>query len=176
MSGSRRRQVHPRLRLALPHPQMARRLPTALLLASALLATAAAGCGGGGDTEQVSAEELVTRGDQICSEGRKRFDEVQAESPSSASAAAEQTGELAQIAGDELDELREIRPPDELSEPYDDYLEARGRALELLEQGRDAAEDKDADAYEAAQAKAAAEQDERLKLARAVGFEQCSKR
>jgi ElaB/YqjD/DUF883 family membrane-anchored ribosome-binding protein len=175
MSGSRRRQVHPRLRLALPHPQMARRLPTALLLASALLATAAAGCGGS-DTGQVSAEELVSRADQICSEGRERFEEVQAESPSSASAAAEQTGELAQIAGDELDELREIRPPDELSEPYDDYLEARERALELLEQGRDAAEDKDADAYEAAQAKAAAEQDERLKLARAVGFEQCSKR
>ena len=68
------------------------------------------------------------------------------------SAAAEQTDELVEVATDELNELREIRPPDELREPYDRYLAARGRALELLEQGQDAAADKDADAYVEAQA------------------------
>ena len=117
-------------------------------------AVLAAGCGG--DTEQVSAEELIRRGDGICAEGRFP--------------ALEET-----LATDELNELREIRPPDELRERYDSYLAARGRALELLEQGRDAADDKDADAYGKAQAKAAAEQPERLKLARAVGFKTCSK-
>ena len=45
----------------------------------------------------------------------------------------------------------------------------------LIVLDKSAAEDKDAEAYGKAQAKAAAEQPERLKLARAVGFKQCSK-
>lgn len=144
-------------------------------LAAIVLAGAALSAGCGSDTEQVSAEELISRGDAICAEGRKSFDQVQAQAPANAAAAADQTDELVEIATDELNELRNIRPPDELRESYDSYLEARGRALELLERGRDAAEDKDAEAYGKAQANAAAEQPERLKLARAVGFKTCSK-
>jgi hypothetical protein len=140
----------------------------------AVAAPAAAGCGD--DAEQVSAQELVQRGDEICAEGRREFAEIQSQAPPNASAAADQTDQLVAIATDELNELREIRPPDELQERYEAYLAARGRALSLLEQGRDAAEDKDADAYGKAQAEAAAAQPERLKLARAVGFKQCSKR
>jgi ElaB/YqjD/DUF883 family membrane-anchored ribosome-binding protein len=132
-----------------------------------------AGCGD--DAEQVTAEELVSRGDEICAEGRKRFDEVQSQSPPNASAAAEQTDQLVELATDELNELRDIRPPDELRERYERYLEARGRALELLEQGQEAAREKDADTYAEAQAEAAGAQPERLKLARAVGFKECSK-
>ena len=152
---------------------MVRRFATAPLSALALLA-ALGGCGS--DTEQVTAQELVSRGDRICEQGRQRFDEVQAQAPANASAAVDQTKELVGIATDELNELRKIRPPEELRDRYDAYLEARARSLELLEQGRDAAEDKDADAYGIAQAKAADGQPERLKLARAVGFKQCSKR
>ena len=136
-------------------------------------AATAAGCGG--DNAQVTPEELISRGDAICAEGRQRFDEVQAEAPANAAAAVDQTQELADIATDELNELRNMQPPDELRESYDRYLEARGRALELLEQGRDAADDKDAEAYGQAQAKAAAEEPQRRKLARAVGFKVCSK-
>lgn len=136
-------------------------------------AATAAGCGGNND--QVTPEELISRGDAICAEGRQRFDEVQAEAPANAAAAVDQTQELADIATDELNELRNMQPPDELRESYDRYLEARGRALELLEQGRDAADDKDAEAYGQAQAKAAAEEPQRRKLARAVGFKVCSK-
>jgi ElaB/YqjD/DUF883 family membrane-anchored ribosome-binding protein len=142
-------------------------------LAVALAAAVASGCGG--DTEQVDVEELIKRGDEICAEGQQRFDEVQAQAPANAAAAADQTDELVAIATDELNELRNIRPPDELRERYDRYLEARGRAVELLEQGQDAAAEQNADAYARAQAKAAAEQPERLKLARAVGFKVCSK-
>lgn len=151
---------------------MAPALATAPLAIVALVALA--GCGT--DSDQVSAAELVSRGDQICRQGRERFEKVQAQAPADASAAVDQTSELVEIATDELNELRKIRPPDELREPYDAYLEARARSLELLEQGRDAAEDKDAEAYGAAQRAAAATQPKRLKLARAVGFEHCSKR
>lgn len=152
---------------------MARRFLIVPLLAAALLA-GLAGCGS--STEQVSAQELVSRGDRICEQGRERFDEIQAQAPANASAAVDQTNELVDVATDELNELRKIRPPDELRERYDAYLESRARSLGLLEEGRDAAEDKDQEAYGRAQAKAAAGQPERLKLARAVGLKQCSKR
>jgi hypothetical protein len=152
------------------------RLSAGLTGLAMAVAAAAVASGCGSDTEQVSVEELIERGDEICAEGRRSFDEVQAQAPANAAAAADQTDELVAIATDELNELRSIRPPDELRERYDRYLEARGRALELLEQGRDAAEEKNADAYARAQGKAAAEQPERLKLAKAVGFRVCSKR
>jgi hypothetical protein len=145
---------------------------TAALLAGALLA--AAGCGE--DADRVSAEELISRGDAICAEGQERFAELQADAPSTAAVAAEQAEALLAVATDSLNELRTIRPPEELQDRYEAYLDARTRALELLEEGRDAAEDKDAGAYGAAQAKAADEQRDRLRLARAVGFEVCSKR
>ncbi len=146
-----------------------------LIVVALAVVPAATGAGCGSDTEQVDAEELISRGDAICAEGRQRFDEVQAEAPANAAAAVDQTEELVDIATDELNELRNIRPPDELRESYDRYLEARGRALELLEQGRDAAEDKDTEAYGRAQAKASAEEPQRRKLAGAVGFKVCSK-
>jgi ElaB/YqjD/DUF883 family membrane-anchored ribosome-binding protein len=146
-----------------------------LIVVAIAVVPAATGAGCGSDTEQVDAEELISRGDAICAEGRQRFDEVQGEAPANAAAAVDQTQELVDIATDELNELRNIRPPDELRESYDSYLEARGRALELLEQGRDAAEDKDAEAYGRAQAKASAEEPQRRKLARTVGFKVCSK-
>jgi hypothetical protein len=143
----------------------------AIALAGVLVALAA-GCGE--DADQVSAEELVSRGDALCREGKARFDQVQATPPANAFEAEQQTDELVQIASDELNELRMMRPPDELREPYDAYLEARGRALELLEQGRDAAEGQDSAGYAKAQAEAAVAQAERLRLAKAVGFKECS--
>jgi hypothetical protein len=150
------------------------RWPRLSVVASAALIALVTGCGGD-DTEQVSAQELIARGDRICEQGSAKFEKVQAVPAPTAATAAEQTGELVDIATEELDELRRIRPPEELSGRYDAYLEARGRALDLLERGHDAAEEKDADAYGAAQSKAAAEAAKRRKLAEAVGFKQCSK-
>jgi ElaB/YqjD/DUF883 family membrane-anchored ribosome-binding protein len=140
--------------------------------AAALAGTLAAGCGE--DADQVTAEELISRGDALCREGKARFDQVQATPPANAFEAEKQTDELVEIASDELNELRMMRPPDELREAYDSYLEARGRAVELLEQGRDAAENQDSAAYAKAQAEAAVAQAERLRLAKAVGFKVCS--
>jgi hypothetical protein len=142
------------------------------LLLSFLVPAALAGCGEGG--EQLNAEELVSRADAICAESGARFDQTQAESPANPGEASEQTDDLVEIASDALEELRNLRPPDELREPYDAYLEARGTSLELLEQGRDAARDQDEEAYATAQAKASAGLADRRKLAQAVGLKRCS--
>jgi len=141
-------------------------------LALALALAAAAGCGGG--PEDVSAEELVTRGDEICRDGTERFAELQPEPPANAVEAAELTRRLIEVSEDVLNELRDLRPPDELEGGYTRYLEARGRALEFFRRGEDAARAQDAKAYAAAQQGVAKSAAERRRLAEAVGFEVCS--
>ena len=132
-----------------------------------------AACGGGG-SERVSAAELVQRGDRICAEERSSFARVQAHAPPNASVAADQTDELIRATKRASSQLRDLDPPEELQAPYDHYLDARDRAVEQMNRGKDAAEDQDSDAYGAAQAAVARDAPQRRKLAQALGFKVCS--
>jgi hypothetical protein len=140
---------------------------------AAFLAVLVGACGDG--SEEVDAEELVTKGDEICRLGQERFDEIQSDPPANASEAVDQTDLLIEESEDELNALRDLEPPDDLRDPYDSYLEARGRAIEYLRRGRDAADAQDSQAYIAAQTGVAKRARERQDLAEAVGFEVCSK-
>jgi hypothetical protein len=145
----------------------------ALLTAAAALASVAvAGCGGG--SEEVSAEELVQEGDEVCGKVQERFAEIQAEPPASATEGAEQAGELLGVADDAQAELREIEPPEELRDRYDAYLDARESVSDALERGKQAAEDQDGEAYGKAQEEAVGGAPERRRLARELGFGVCS--
>jgi hypothetical protein len=137
-----------------------------------LFAASAAGCGE--DAEQLTATELVSRGDAICTEAQRRFTEIQGRSASNSVEVGEQTEELLEVATDEVNELRNLRPPDELRDAYDSYLQAASGVVDLLEQGRDAAEERDGEAFLQAREEASAGQAERAKLARAVGFQVCA--
>ena len=142
----------------------------ALALGAVLLT---AGCGEG--PERVSGQELVAKGDEICRVGQQRFTDIQGNPPANASEAVDQTDLLIQESENELTALRELEPPDELRQAYDRYLEARGRVLEFLRRGRDAAETQDSQAYLEAQAGVAKRAAQRQQLAKAVGFQVCSK-
>ena len=141
-----------------------------VLLAGAVAAFA--GCGGG--SEEVSAEELVQKGDDVCRGVQERFAEIQAQPPASASEGAEQAGELLGVADDAQAELRDIDPAEELRDRYGGYLDARDEVSDALERGKQAAEDQDGAAYGQAQEEAAAGAPERQRLARGLGFKVCS--
>lgn len=143
-------------------------------LAGLALCLAVAGCGGDDTAVRLDAATLVARADEICRGGVERFAEIQAEAPANAKEAEEQTAELVEVASEELSALRELRPPEELRAVYERYLRARGRALEQLEIGREAAASRDTAAYLEAQAKVGADQPQRIKLAKAVGLKACS--
>ena len=141
-------------------------LPIALSMGVAI------GCGGG--SEELSAEELVAEGDEICSEERDRFDEIQSVPLTSASVGAKQANELLAAAESAQDDLRELEPPEEIRDSYDSYLDARDAVSDLLERGREAAEEKDGAAFGTAQEEAAAGAGKREKLASELGFKVCS--
>jgi hypothetical protein len=129
-----------------------------------------AGCG---DSGPLGAKELVARGDRICGQGQQRFAEIQSTPPANAADAADQTGALIEVSRQELAQLRDLEPPAELVGPMELYLQARQRALELLERGRSAAESRDRDRYAAAQASSRRIAPKRAELARRVGFRVC---
>jgi hypothetical protein len=148
---------------------MASRLPIAAALA--LVAIAAAGCGG---KQKVTAAELVQKGDAICREEQAKFNQIQAQPPVNASDASSQADSLVSAARDANDSLNNLEPPAPLQARYSAYLDARGRATDEIQKGKDAADNQDSAAYGAAQSAVAATAPARQRLARSLGFRVCS--
>jgi hypothetical protein len=161
-----------------PQPHSASRLGWAALAAlvlGVLVALAIVfGLGPFAD-EELSEAEFVAAGDEICQQAHSGFTKLQGSAPRTASEAAGLTGELVGISRDELDAIRDLNVPAALDQALQRYLRSREQGISQLRVGQAAAEDGDAFAYAEAQAKVAAAQVERLKLAQAVGFSECSR-
>jgi len=141
-----------------------------------LSATAAFGCGGGGgETTSLSRSDFVARADEVCRQTQREFNQIQKTPASTPEAAERQVDALIDVSEQALDDLRSIGPPQELEAGYESYLAARERAVGFLQDGRDAAADRNAEAYVRAKRRVSAEQGTRLALARDVGLSDCSK-
>jgi len=122
----------------------------------------------------LTRDEFTAKGDQACERAHDQFAELQKNPPKSAEGAVTLAQNLIEIAENELSEIRALDAPPEVQGALDRYLRAREQGIVLLEQGLEAAQNRDARAYARAQAESAAGQVRRLKLAEAVGFSQCS--
>jgi hypothetical protein len=131
-------------------------------------------CGCGGDSE-LSRDDFVAEADRVCEQTSGEFARVQRVPPTSAKQAEKQVQALIDVERGALEELRNLEPPAGLRSRYERYLESRDRALGFLEDGREAASNNDPQAYNAAKREAAAEQAQRLQLARRVGLRRCSR-
>jgi len=142
-----------------------------------------AGCGGGGESststttggEPLTKDALIAQGDAICRQALEKFQQLQQNPPTTAEDAATLTQQLIDITETELSQLRDLNPPATLQSSLDDYLNALDKNIAVLKQGLKAAQQNDAPGYAKAQAKTVSQQVERLQLARAVGFEECSR-
>jgi len=151
-------------------------------LATLLLALLA-GCGGGGGSsttsstggEELTKSELIAKGDAICKDASDRFAELQASPPTTAEETATFTQQLIDITESEVSQLRALAAPASVKPALDDYLKAMDKNVAVLKEGLAAAQRSDATAYANAQAKAVKDQVERLQLAQAVGFRECSR-
>lgn len=142
---------------------------------TALMAgTALAGCGGGGGGTLTKAD-FVSKGDQICKAAHDQFAALQKSPPTTAAEAGALTQKLIDISNSELDQIRGLNAPTDVQPALDRYLKAREQGIALLKKGLVAAQNGNARAYAAAQAEITKGQIGRLKLARAVGFNECSR-
>jgi hypothetical protein len=125
--------------------------------------------------QELSRAELVAEGDEICAAGRQAFEELQEEPPRTATEAADLTRRLIEIAEQELDALDRLNHPSDLDAAIDSYRGAREEAIELLREGLEAAEAADSRRYQVAQEELAATQSSRRRMARRIGFRECSR-
>ena len=126
--------------------------------------------------DELTVEEFIAQGDQICGDAHDEFLDLQERTPRTPSDAAELTEALIEVAEEERGAIADLKEPESLSAQVERYLEARDRGIEILRDGVAAAEDADAEAYEALQAKLASTQREpRYAIAEEIGFEECSK-
>jgi hypothetical protein len=130
---------------------------------------------GGDDGAELSQSGFIADGDRICKRAHDQFAQLQTTPPNSAEGAAALTQDLIEISEGELEKLRSLNAPAEVEPALERYLRARVEGIAILKQGLKAAQDENAGAYAAAQAKVAKGQVRRLKLARAVGFSECSR-
>ena len=125
--------------------------------------------------EELSAAEFATRADDVCRQAHTDYTKLQDSPPRTANEAAALTEELIGISRDELDAIRDLNAPASLEPALERYLRAREQGIEQLRDGLEAAQVGDAFAYAEAQAKVAADQKERLRLAKRVGLRECSR-
>lgn len=130
--------------------------------------------GGGSGGDVLSRANFVAEADAICTRARVQVLELGDQPTSATPEAAAHIRELAAIHDQELAELDDLQPPDELAAAMGRYIEERERSIELQRQAADAAEAGDAKTFAAAEAEHRATQDERAELAQEAGLEVCS--
>ena len=126
------------------------------------------------EDSSLTRAEFIAKGDEACERAHQQFAELQKTPPNSAEGAVTLTQNLIEISENELNQIRALDGPPEVEPALDRYLEAREQGIAVLKRGQEAAQDRNARAYADAQAESAAGQVRRLKLAREVGFSECS--
>jgi hypothetical protein len=147
------------------------RLPVTALAALA----AVAGLAGCGDADSPATVGLpYSDANRICAEVAKRFEEVQVDSPRSFEQGAELLTVLSDAAKAGERALAQIEVPPLKAAAFSRYLKARERVGDLLERGLQAARDEEGKEYEDVRLAANAAADERRRLARYAGLEECA--
>lgn len=124
--------------------------------------------------DALTSEEFIAQADQICADAQQEYEQAQAVPPRTTEEAADLTRRLLDISIQERDAIRELKPPSELEEPLELYLQAREEAFQYLRDATAAARDGDDAGYAEADKKLEAGAAGRSRLARALGLEVCS--
>lgn len=156
------------------HPRMTRLAPVLL----GLLAFALASCGGGDDAP--SQEDYADRASEICREAERSLEDVAegAQSPEEIAQAVDRVIEESRNAVDELADLE--RPEGEAGETAQEFVESNrrqieGEAIPVLEDLREALEDRDQQAaQEAARRLQEIDSGPTTRTARRLGADACA--
>jgi hypothetical protein len=129
---------------------------------------AMAGCGG---DEQLTEAELREQGNAICARYEKQIDELPV--PSSVDQIPAYVGKAAPIVEDEIEALKELDPPDEDQETFDQMIAEAEKTLAAGKSLSDAAEKGDDVAVEEALNEGNVASEKADEHARSLGLTEC---
>jgi signal transduction histidine kinase len=120
----------------------------------------------------LTRSELISKADAICADSKETYKGVY-------SRTSEETPDVAYsqvlvgISTRAMGRLEALDPPPALAREYDEYLRTQERVRNYDRQALEAAKAGDSSAYLEARGKRDAEEPERERLAREIGFEVC---
>ena len=148
---------------------------SALKLAAATVSLAgaflAAGCGGDGDGDTLSAEEFQQRADEICEEFEAKLNDV--EPPTSPDDIQRFVNEAVPIIEDGTNELDSLEPPAEFRDEWTRISEINSENLDTIRAVRDALEDENLEEATRLMEDAGGNEEEADRLARDIGLTKC---
>jgi hypothetical protein len=124
---------------------------------------------------QLTREEFIAQGDEICRDAHDQYTDLQPSPPNTAEEATVLTGRLVSISEDEYNDILDLREPTSMEPDVARYLEARVEGIDLIKDAYQAAQDDDPRAYSRSLSTLARTQPDRRDLAEAVGFNECSR-
>lgn len=136
------------------------------------LAALAVACGGGGDDDRLTKEELATRVNAICARVERQLDRLG--EPSSLAEVAEFAGKATGFARKGVDDMRALRPPEDLESRYERFLDQGEQTVQLSIRLKNAAEEEDVEEFDKIleEAREVARRSETI--ARGLGFTECA--
>lgn len=130
-----------------------------------------AGCGGGGGGSRLSEAEFIAAADAICKEYEAKLNAIPA--PQSPDEFDEFADKSIPIAKEGRDKLAALNPPEDLQDTFDAWIGQGDRAIELVENLRDAADDADQAKLQQIAQEAEQTNQESNRLASQIGFKEC---
>ena len=146
------------------------RLGPVVGLAAVVAALAAAGCGGGDD--RLSRSELEQQANGICDGFQRKLDAI--EQSSDFETLRRFAEDARPILKQGVDDLRELRPPEDLEASYTAWVDATAEDLVLIDRVRKAAGRKDAAAIERISNDVSVADERADGMARKLGLDTCA--
>lgn len=144
-------------------------------LVLAALGLAFAGCGGGGDGgggDTLSKAEFQSKANAICKQFNADVDKLGA--PSDFSEVASFTDKALALSDSALDKLDDLKPPKELQDDWNQWLEYGSQLHDTGDDLKEAAKNKDEEALKKAGEKADARDKKSDPIARRLGLPACA--
>ena len=157
-----------------------------LILAAGALSLVAAGCGGddgGGGGDRLSQADFVSQANAICKEANDKIEALDAPDfdPTSDTATDEQLDEFGDflddvipIARDEVDELRDLNPPENVESDFNQALSLVDETLNEGEEAAEAAHDGDREKVKEKLEESNKHSNEADELAKKIGIPTCA--
>jgi protein-tyrosine-phosphatase len=140
------------------------------LVSSAALAVAA-GCGGSGG-DRLSREELVSEADAICTQYEDELESLA--QPENIQDLDRLVEDAKPIVESGLEELRGLEPPEDLEDPYDEWISRTEENVDRLDELGEAVADRDEQRIGEVVGEIQQTEEEADELAGEIGLQECA--